>query len=162
MSQPSRDQYLESKVLTASQPQLHMMLLDGALRFGRQAQTLWIEGESTVEIESLLERMANIVDELTHGTATAKEAISEQLEEQYAFIYRELAACRINQEPERLKSCLELLTYQRETWKLAIEQMDTNLPTTTPAISTPTNKTPALPHSHVDLGMPTVGFSLEA
>jgi len=160
MSHPSRQQYLESKVLTASQPQLHMMLLDGALRFGRQAQTMWTEGSDFVSIDPLLQRVSNIVDELTHGTSTAKEEISKQLEEQYAFVYRELAACRINQTPEQLDNCLKLLSFQRETWKLASELLETEK-------EAPSMKGKlAVPHMPLrnsgDSAPATVGFSLEA
>jgi len=159
MPHPSRQQYLESKVLTASQPQLHLMLLDGALRFGRQAQTIWSAGHQYVEVETLLEKMSNIVDELAHGTASGSETVSKQLEEQYAFIYRELATSRVNQDLAKLSSCLELLTYQRETWKLAIDRFEAETTTTAPAA-------PAItPHMNVAAAQstqPVTGFSFEA
>ena len=157
MTQPSRDQYLESKVLTASQPQLHMMLLDGALRFGRNAKEIWAEGADFQEVDQKLARMADIVDELTHGTATAELEISKQLEEQYAFVYRELASCRINQTPKQLDNCLNLLAYQRETWKLATERIDAEQ-------STPAARAakPAVPHIKLDSAPTTAGLSLEA
>jgi flagellar protein FliS len=159
MSHPTGQQYLESKVLTASQPQLHIMLLDGAIRFGRQAQTLWSEGAEYSAIDPLLEKTSDIVDELTHGAAKATgatKAISKQLEEQYAFIYRELASSRINQESKHLDTALELLGYQRETWKLACEQLertDHQTPATTPH---------AAPHVAPTQAAPQSGLSLEA
>lgn len=157
MTHPSRDQYLESKVLTASQPQLHMMLLDGALRFGRNAKEIWTEGAAFQEVDQKLARMADIVDELTHGTATAGQEISKQLEEQYAFIYRELAACRINQTPKHLDNCLSLLAYQRETWRLATENIEAE-----PGSATFSTSKPATPHINLDIAPTTAGFSLEA
>lgn len=157
MSHPSRQQYLESKVLTASQPQLHMMLLDGAIRFGRNAKEMWAAGADFQEVDQKLARMADIVDELTHGTATASGEISKQLEEQYAFVYRELAASRINQESAKLESCLKLLAYQRETWKLATDQLE--VPTAEPA--SPASQ-PVVPHLKIEAAPTSVGFSLEA
>ena len=154
MSQPSRDQYLESKVLTASQPQLHLMLLDGAIRFGRNAKEMWVDGADFHEVDHKLARTADIVDELAHGTASSDKAISKQLEEQYAFVYRELAACRINQDPQRLDSCLELLSFQRETWKLACELLESE--NSAPEV------TPALPHGSSSPSQASVGLSLEA
>ena len=154
MSQPSREQYLESKVFTASQPQLHIMLLEGALQFGRQAQTTWAAGANFAEVDPLLERMSNIVDELTHGMSTANESLSQQLEEQYAFIYRELAACRINVDQSRLEACLDLLAYQRETWKLACERLDSE----TPESAAKARK----PHVPLDINVSSAGISLEA
>jgi len=158
MSDTSRQQYLESKVLTASQPQLHIMLLDGALRFGQLAQKMWKTDKDFLAVDPLLEKMTNIVDELTHGTSTATEEstkeLSQQFEEQYAFIYRELATCRVNQEVERLDTCLKLLSFQRETWKLAIEKLEAE--TAAPAAS------PIVPHMHTSTEQTPAGFSLEA
>ena len=37
--------YLESKVLTAPPQRLHLMLIEGAIRFGRQAEELLRKGE---------------------------------------------------------------------------------------------------------------------
>ena len=156
MTQPSRDQYLESKVLTASQPQLHLMLLDGALRFGKQAKEAWADGGEFSTVEPSLARMFDIVEELLQGLASGEGEVSKQLEEQYAFVYRELAACRINQDPKQLDACLDLLAYQRETWKLASERIDTASSTpSTPAKS-------ATPHLNLDSAPASSGFSLEA
>ena len=152
MTHPTKSQYLESKVLTASQPQLQVMLLDGALRFGRQAKELWASDTSFAEVDRYLERMANVVDELTHGVAEGSTEMSKELEEQYAFVYRELAACRIDQTAEKLEACLQLLEYQRETWKLACEKLETQAATAKPV----------LPHMALKLQQPSQGFSLEA
>ncbi len=160
MSQPA--QYLESKVLTASQPQLHIMLLDGALRFGRLAKTLWIEGADFADVDSLMGKMTNIMEELVQGLASSKEPaskeISKQLEEQYAFVYRELISSRINENPKQLDSCLKLLTYQRETWKLATEQLEAEQ-AATPAKPVPMPHMQATPMATPTM---TTGLSLEA
>ncbi|MEM8944426.1 MAG: flagellar export chaperone FliS [Planctomycetota bacterium] len=152
MSQPSRDQYLESKVFTASQPQLHMMLLDGAIRFGKQAKEAWANESGTALGDQSLERMFDIVEELLQGLASGEGETSDQLAEQYAFVYRELSACRVNQDASKLDSCLNLLAYQRETWKLAVERVDTEH-------STPV---PTMPHVSIDTAQTPSGFSFEA
>ena len=156
MSQPSRDQYLESKVLTASQPKLHMMLLDGALRFGNQAREAWVQTDGFTLAEPSLERMFDIVEELLQGLASGEGEISGQLAEQYAFVYRELAACRTNKDPEKLDSCLKLLTYQRETWRLANERLDD-----AHAEAAPKAK-PVMPRLDSDASQTSLGFSFEA
>lgn len=156
MSQPSRDQYLESKVLTASQPKLHMMLLDGALRFGNQAREAWVQTDGFALAEPSLERMFDIVEELLQGLASGEGEISSQLAEQYAFVYRELAVCRTNQDSEKLDSCLKLLTYQRETWRLANERLDS-----AHAEAAPKAK-PVMPRLDMDSSQTSLGFSFEA
>ncbi|NOZ38709.1 MAG: flagellar protein FliS [Planctomycetes bacterium] len=161
MSQPSREQYLESKVFTASQPQLHMMLLDGALRFGNQAKEIWAEKSDFSLVEQPLTRMFDIVEELLQGLACGEGEISAQLAEQYAFVYRELAVCRINENLDLLDGCMDILSFQRETWNLASEQMESEQAAPKVAQSKPT-----MPHMPLmDSGNTTqvsAGFSLEA
>lgn len=137
----SRSNYLAAKVNTASQPDLHLMLIEGALRFGRQAEQAWSNLEPTAEVDRLLDRTTAIVEALIQGFAAGKTEVSKQLEEQYAFIFRELASSRINHDRKRLASALTLLDYERETWKLACEKLATEKGqadgSPTPPIATP-------------------------
>jgi len=152
MSYPSKTQYLDSKVQTASQPQLHLMLLDGALRFGRQTKEAWTDEAESASADQFLVRMIDIVEELILGSDAGKEEGSKPLAEQYTFVYRELTACRINHDLTKLTSCLQLLEYQRETWKLACEKM---------AAEAATAK-PRMPHMPMGTFQPSEGLSLEA
>jgi len=154
MPHPSRDQYLETKIDSASQPQLHRMLLEGAIRYGRQAQAIWVAGVEYADVDILLAQMSDIVDELTHGAMAGTEEVSKQFEEQYAFIYSELTASRFNEDPERLGSCVTLLAYVRETWILASEKLDSEKATSV--------ATAGLPHIRLTTELPTEGISLEA
>ncbi len=152
MSRPSSTQYLDAKVLTASQPRLHLILLDGAIRFMRQAKERW-DNENFSETDRLLGRAADVIGEMTHGVADGSEEVSKQLEEQYAFIYRELAACRINQSAEKLEVCLKLLEYERETWSLACEKHEAEV--ANPGL-------PGGPHLQMDSTPASQSFSFEA
>ena len=86
MSGSPNSKYVEGKVLTASQPQLHLMLLEGAVRFGTKAEKLWGDESQATVVDELLNRMADILEELTHSTCGQDNDISSQLEEQYAFV----------------------------------------------------------------------------
>lgn len=153
MSKPSDSHYLESKILTASQPQLHLMLLEGAIRFGQQAKQKWGGNGPTVEAGQLLNRMMDVVEELTLSSGAVGSEISKQLVEQYSFLYRELGASRIHGDHQKLDESLSLLEFHRETWKLACEKL----------VATPTTpaKAPGLP-PHPLSPSTTDSFSLEA
>jgi flagellar protein FliS len=118
----SANPYLQSKVHTASQPQLQLMLLEGAVRFGRQAQQAWVE--PTPAAESLLKRTIDVVESLVHGVSGGRTEISQRLEEQYAFLFRELVACQVNRDAGKLESTLNLLEFERDTWKQACRFCD--------------------------------------
>ena len=60
--------YLESKVLTASPQRLHLMLIEGAIRFGRQAEESLRKGERAAAATPLL-HMIDIVGELLAAVA---------------------------------------------------------------------------------------------
>lgn len=152
MTHPTRSQYLEGKVLTASQSRLHLMLLEGALRFGQQARNQWDDQDKRAEVEALLTRTIDIVEELCMGAAAGKLDISKQLEEQYAFLFRELMAARINHDLEKLDASLRLLEFERETWKLACD-LEPEAETATKRI---------VPASHLDTLPVESGLSLEA
>ena len=113
--------YLETKVQTASQPQLQLMLLDGASRFCRRAIESGTAGEIG-ECSTALDKTMSIVEELLRSVAGRGEPISAQLEEQYEFLFRELASSRLEGDLERLAGCLQLIDFQRDTWRLAIEK----------------------------------------
>ncbi len=154
MLQSSRTQYLEGKIQTSSQPQLHLLLLDGALRFGRQAREQWGDDTDLGEVAPLLGRMSDIVEELTYSVAKSEEKLSKDFEEQYAFIFRELCASQINEDRSKLDDCLKLLEFERETWKLACEKIELS--------SSAAMAKPIVPHMHLPSGMPSEGLSLEA
>lgn len=155
MTQATRSKYMESKVLTATQPQLHLMLLEGAVRFGQKAVELWDDPTQTAAVDSLVERLLDITEELSRSTTGRENEVSLRLEEEYAFLFRELASCRMNQDRSKLEKCLELLGYQRDTWRMACEQMEnvaeTPLPSSGPA-----------PVSYVAAPTDVTSFSLDA
>ena len=98
------------------------MLNDGAVRFTRQALSAWEREEDDCEIDRVLDRALDVLEALIQGCATGKTEISKQLEEQYVFCFRELAAGRLVRDRRRVESALELLVYERETWRLAGER----------------------------------------
>ena len=155
MSVSPNSQYTESKVLTASQPQLHLMLLEGAVRFGTKAEQLWGDESQATVVEELLNRMADILEELTHSTCGQGNDISSQLEEQYAFAFRELAMCRVNHDLQKLNDCLKLLQYQRETWKQVCDELQAES-------TNETTHRPAAPQSPRTSPANSASFTLDA
>lgn len=155
MTQPARSKYMESKVLTASQPQLHLMLLEGAVRFGQKAIELWDDQAQAAAVDSFIERLMDITEELSRSTTGRDNEISLRLEEEYAYLYRELASCRMNQDRSALQKCLELLNYQRDTWRMACEQLEN-------VEETPMPKSGPAPVSYVASPTDATSFSLDA
>jgi flagellar protein FliS len=152
MAGNSNTQYLESKVLTASQPRLHLMLLEGALRHCRVAQQAAAEN-TWAEFAAAVGKAMDIVEELVNGVVGQNTEISPKLAEQYAFLFRELADCRLSVNLEKLAACTKLLDFERETWKLVCDR------TETPAV----NRVPVVaPHLRAETIPAGESFSFEA
>lgn len=144
---PSINKYLDARVSTASQPELQVMLLDGALRFGQQARRVWDDASQRHECDRSLRRVLDIVEELVRSVASGRVAASKRLEEEYAFIFRQLTAAHVSHAANDLDSVLKLLEFQRETWRQACEKIKQS---TAPA-----------PHIEAD-SAPLTSFSLQA
>jgi flagellar protein FliS len=109
--------FLESKVLTASSHQLHLMLIEGAVRFSRQARQALERGDLAAA-EQPLSRAIDVVGEMLVGVRGAKSEISSKLASLYAFILQQLTDAKFTKEICRLDEALSILQYERETWQL--------------------------------------------
>ncbi|MBA3482394.1 MAG: flagellar protein FliS [Pirellulales bacterium] len=113
---------------TASQPELQLMLLEGALRFGRQAEQLWNAADQRAECDALLARTIDILEELVRGATLGTTEPSKRLEAEYAFAFRQLALAQLNHDSTPLEAALKLLDFQRETWKLSCDKLRAEAP----------------------------------
>jgi len=127
MNQPyhasSPNQYLDTRVTTASQAELPLLMLDGAVRFVRQARQFWDQATHQAEVDRLLSRAADVVEELIRGVSAAATEISKRLADEYSFAFRRLVAAKFNRDSAALDEALELLAYHRETWRLVCDNL---------------------------------------
>lgn len=128
--------YLDACVATASQPELQLMLLDGALRFAAQARGVWDDASQRGECDRLLSRTLDIVEELVRGATLGVTELSQRLQEEYAFAFRQLTLAQLNHAAQPLEAAVKLLEFQRETWKLACQKLRAEA-TTIPPLAAP-------------------------
>ncbi|HEX5470978.1 MAG TPA: flagellar export chaperone FliS [Lacipirellulaceae bacterium] len=113
--------YFESKVLTATPQRLHLTLIEGAIRFGRQAQEALKCGEPVAAAGALL-RMVDIVGELLAGVRHGTSPVNRSLSDLYWFLFRRVAEAKINSDSVALAEALRLLEYERQTWQLVCDK----------------------------------------
>lgn len=114
--------YLESKVLTAPPQQLQLMLIEGAIRFARQAEEALRCGEPTTAAAPLL-RVIDIVGELLAGAREKQSKLNQQVADLYLFLFRRVSEAKINGDATALAEVLRLLEYERETWQLVCDKL---------------------------------------
>jgi flagellar secretion chaperone FliS len=115
--------YLRTKVMTATPEQLQLMLFDGAIRFGEQARKPLVEGRWD-ESYDLLTRVQKIVIELNSSLKPEPNPeLCSRLASLYNYIYKRLLEANIHHGVEALDEALGLLKYQRETWFMLMQQL---------------------------------------
>ena len=116
-------QYLRTKVLTATPEQLQLMLYDGALRFGEQAKAA-LQDKKYEESYNLITRVQKILTELS---CTLKHDVAPELCKKlsglYNYAYRQLIEANIRHDIAALEDALGVLRYQRDTWAMLLEQL---------------------------------------
>ena len=115
-------QYLESKVLTAPSHRLHLMLIEGAIRYGRQADEALLRGDRPAAAAPLL-RVMDIVGEMLAGVRGQRSDINSNLTELYWFLFRLASEAKLHSDRERLAAALRLLEYERQTWQKICEKL---------------------------------------
>jgi flagellar protein FliS len=114
--------YLESKVLTASPQRLHLLLIEGAIRFGRQADESLRRGDKVAASAPLL-RAIDIVGEMLAEVRSIKSELNQKIADLYWFIFRRVSEAKINADAAPLAEALRLLEFERQTWQLACEKL---------------------------------------
>ena len=121
--QHAQQNYLRTKVLTATPEQLQLMLYDGAIRFAEQAKVA-LSNKNFEESYRLITRVQRILTELSCSLKhDVSPAICGKLASLYNYVYRKLIEANIDHTIESMQEALDILHYQRETWVLLLEQL---------------------------------------
>lgn len=150
--------YLESKVLTAPPQRLQLMLIEGAIRFARQAEEAMSRGDRVATSAALL-RTIDIVGELLAAARANKGDLNTKVSDLYWFLFRRVSEAKINFDATALAESLKLLEFERETWQMLCDKLSAE----NPNASTQNGSKPQ--HAHAfesNRGSAKSGFSLEA
>lgn len=121
MSVHAYQAYRQTKVATASQGELLLMLFDGAIRFSRQAQE-FMRGGEIEEASAKLIRTQDIVNELILSLNLEIGEIADNLQRLYTYIYDLLVEANIKKQPEIVDEAIHMLIELRETWEQVVFQ----------------------------------------
>ena len=123
MTAQAAQNYLKTKVFTATPEQLQLMLYDGAIRFGEQAR-LALEQKDYEHSYHNISRVQKIITEMS---STLKPEVApdlcQKLAALYTYVYRRLVDANVDHEIEALDEALSLLRFQRETWAMLLDQL---------------------------------------
>jgi flagellar protein FliS len=115
--------YLRSQVMSATPAELRLMLLDGAIRFAHQGKQGLIDKNYEQSYEGISQCRA-IVTELAVGVNRQVDPeLCDRVTGVFMFMFGELTEAGMEKAPDRVQRVIELLEFERETWKLAIDRV---------------------------------------
>ncbi len=165
MTLAARDEYLTTEVLTAAPQKLHLMLIEGAIRFATRAQMHRQQQEHEAAFRAVV-RAQEIVSQLMAGfAANLDQLVVRQAAGVYSFIYRSLVLANVNRDSAKLADALRLLEIERETWRQVCEQLGTQHSlgsANPPAADIPATRIAPLLSIVVSIDESFTGFSFEA
>src|SRR5687767_6770717 len=116
MNPQAAQNYLRTRVMTATPEQLQMMLYDGAIRFAEQGKAALDAGDFEKSYQSI-SRVQKILTEVSCGLKhDVLPELCEQLSALYSYVYRRLIEANTKRDAAALDEAIGLLKYQRETW----------------------------------------------
>ena len=114
--------------MTATQEQLHLMLIDGGIKFATLGRKCLDQGDLEGSFNAL-ERAQKIVLELLNGLRRdANPGLVDRMAGLYGFIYRRLVEANFQRTTKPLDDALHFLREQRQTWAVLMERIATEVP----------------------------------
>ncbi|MBI1346813.1 hypothetical protein GC163_11060 [bacterium] len=109
-------EYLESQVLSASPYRLHLLVIDGALKFARVGLAAF-ESEDWEALELALSRSRDCVGDLIAGVKSDSGLEwADELRGVLANVYRNLVLADPLRDPQKIQDAIRILEIHRETW----------------------------------------------
>lgn len=114
-------QYQNNKVMTASGPELTLMLYDGAIKFLNVADYA-IEKKDVQKAHDNLIKTEKIIDYL-RNTLDMRYSVAQDFENMYSYIYRRLIEANLSKDREIVAEMLQHMHAIRDNW---VEVMKAN------------------------------------
>jgi len=109
-------EYLESQVLSASPHRLHLLVIDGALKFARIGLAA-LERADWEALDAALARSRECVAELIVGVKTdAGLEWAEAFKGVLGNVYQNLAMADPERSSQRIEDAIRILEIHRQTW----------------------------------------------
>ena len=109
------NQYLRSKVMTASKAELTLMLYDGAIKFCNMA-IMCIEKKDIPGANTNIKKTEAILEEFM-ATLNYKYPVAQDFKNVYEYLHERLVQGNLKKDTDILNEVLEHLREMRDAWK---------------------------------------------
>lgn len=133
------DEYLETRVLTAPPHQLHLMVLEGAIRSARLAGVS-LQEKDYERAHELLNRGREFVAELITGlNGDHMPDMVDSLRRLFTYVYRNLAIADLEHNLQPIEAAVRILEHHRQTWLELLAEMAGSPQAPPTEVDTPTD-----------------------
>ncbi|QDU79173.1 Flagellar protein FliS [Polystyrenella longa] len=117
------NEYLENRVMTATPEQLHLMVVDGAIRKAKQSH-IAMEANDYEAAHYTLNESRDFVMEIITGMKYAGDSeLILHLKSLFAFVYKRLVEADMERSLGHIAEALEVLEHHRDTWMRLCEEV---------------------------------------
>ena len=117
------DPYLETRVMTASPEQLHLMVVDAAIRHSRKAEQALTANDYEVSFMALTKARECVDELLTSLDPTQAPEVTENVKQLFLFVHRNLRLADLQRDPQKVRGALKILEMHRETWQQLLQRL---------------------------------------
>lgn len=117
------NQYMRSKILTASKPELTLMLYDGAIKFCNMA-VMCIEKKDIAGAHTNIKKTEAIIEEFL-ATLNYDYEVANDFKNVYEYVHDRLVQANLKKDTDILNEVLGHLRGMRDTWKEVMRTANT-------------------------------------
>lgn len=115
--------YFRTKVLTATQEELRLLLLDGCLHFLQVGKEGLAARQYEKSYEGFSQAKAIIIELLNALKPDVAPELCQNLTALYTYIYTTLTQATFEKDFAKIDEVIKLMEYERETWVLLLEKL---------------------------------------
>jgi flagellar secretion chaperone FliS len=123
MNPQAAQNYLRTKVLTATPEQLQLMLYDGAITFAEQAKIALEKKDFQASFRTLTKAQAIIQELLSTLRHEVSPGLCGKLAALYNYAYKHLVKANVQHRVQDVDEALKILRFQRETWAMLMDKL---------------------------------------
>ncbi len=120
---PAQDAYLETRVMTARPHELHLMVVDGAIRAATRAEEALERRDLEAAFFALNESREFVCELISGVKGEPAPELAEKVKSLFVFVYRNLAEADAHHDAGKVRDALKILRMHRETWKQLIDKL---------------------------------------
>lgn len=122
MSTVTRNDYLETEVMTATPQKLQLMLVEAAIRHAQLCKQCWQNGQQEEATEAVIRAQQIVTEVICSLRVDQRDEVVRKMAGVYLFVFRTLARAQLERDQRLLDEAISVLEVERDTWREVCEK----------------------------------------